>query len=92
MLAVERLLPAALQQQAPEQCSGSLDVRRGLAAPALAWRGAAASAEPRASLRAGMNSSSDRELDGEPPTLWVLVDLELTPPLESWSQKLGCRL
>ena len=32
------------------------------------------------------------ELDGQPPTLWALADPDLTPPLESWSQQLGCRL
>ena len=32
------------------------------------------------------------ELDGEQPTLWVLAEPEQPPPLESWSQRLGCRL
>jgi hypothetical protein len=32
------------------------------------------------------------ELDGQPPILWVLADTELTPPLESWSQQVGCRM
>ena len=93
VLAVERLLPAALQQQAPEQWSGSLDVR-GESWQLLLWRGAV----PLRQLSLEPSSGLDElqaviaELDGQPPTLWVLAEPELSPPLESWSQQLGCRL
>ena len=92
VLAVERLLPAALQQQAPEQWSGSLDVR-GEAWQLLLWRGAVPLRQLSLSQPPGwMNSSVIAELGGEPPALWVLAEPEQPPPLESWSQRLGCRL
>ena len=93
VLAVERLLPAALQQQAPEQWSGSLDVR-GESWHLLLWRGAVPLRQLSLAPASGLDELQAviAGLDGQPPTLWVLADPELTPPLERWSQQLGCRL
>ena len=92
VLAVERLLPAALQQE-PEQWTGSLDVR-GESWQLLLWRGAVPLRQLNLEAASGLDElrAVIAGLDGQPLILWVLADAELTPPLESWSQQLGCHL
>ena len=93
VLAVERLLPLPLEQQAPDHWSGCLDLR-GESWQLLLWRGSVPlrqlSFEPASGLdelKAVVTS-----LGGQSLTLQLLADPEVSPPLESWSQKLGCRI
>jgi len=92
-LAVERLLPLPQAQPAPQPWTGSLDVR-GESWQLLLWQGAVPLRQLSLAPASGLEELQTvmAALDGQPLTLWVLADPEVMPPLQSWSQQLGCRL